>query len=811
MAFPFVAPFDNWVVEVLKQREKNPLIGVYKNPYAVLTSGAKVIKSTPSDDPTERIKELKKILGGGVTSGIEEYNGCIISNNVNNTELSYSTQGTPVGIDLTGKIIRVDGETDRRVSTPIIESVEIDTDGANNTLKTARVNLRCFTLKQFEMFEMFFMKPGMNVLLEFGDSSILGGLVEQLSEQRDKSLGVFRNGEIKKIDYKTRVEECLLDKSNLEKFYDSFSQYFRSNITGTIDYFGRIESSLGTYDLIAGKVTDYNFSIDADLTYTVQIEITQANQISLAMPCNPKKKNSNTNTTAKEKSTEYSEKDQIIDSIILNFDLEKSKLETLINKRHPVVGKDWITDEFFNYNKVDTTQKDNIASADAYVSLRFILHILLNYIVTTTGTQEDTYKFAIPKYYTKKDDKSKRGSDEIEFIPVCSNEYMISTSDDVIFPTDRLPIMIAPPSGSINGEITIDEKNKLDGTINGYNFHYDGDLYHEEEDHADSIKNKQESSTVIGNALNIFIKYETVVRIWKQELYRIDFLNSILDTINKNSHGLFQLVYGSTSENGPASILDYKFSNTEESKIRPLKKGEMYRFKIGPRDSIVKSFSFNFELSNLVAGQTLFNSNKFVSDALTFDKDNANKKAEDIQLPPNVYKSLDMSTMSNADGWYAVNYVEYKNIQKKIEDRRNQQAQVSTAGKEQVASGVIEQPEATTEAQNLEEVIKEKSVKFITGKDEQKTLIYRDDSFILEKISDNIKKKTRKPTLSPIDVTLSIDGFSGFRCGYCFNIDGIPESYNKNGVFQITNVKHSLNNEGWITTIEAGYTTRKLD
>jgi len=46
---------------------------------------------------------------------------------------------------------------------------------------------------------------------------------------------------------------------------------------------------------------------------------------------------------------------------------------------------------------------------------------------------------------------------------------------------------------------------------------------------------------------------------------------------------------------------------------------------------------------------------------------------------------------------------------------------------------------------------------------------------------------------------------SGLSCGEYFNIDGIPEIYNQNGYFQITNVKHGLNDNDWKTTIEASY------
>ena len=150
MPFPYLAPIKTWMKDVLEEREKNPIDTSLKMPWVVLTSGAKVVKdSSKSENATERVETLKKIIGG--QSGLTEYNGCIIKNN-KDVGLNYQTNETVVGIDFFGKQIKVEGEKNRRASTPTIESIDIDTDGANNTLKTAKVTVRCFSLKQFEMF-----------------------------------------------------------------------------------------------------------------------------------------------------------------------------------------------------------------------------------------------------------------------------------------------------------------------------------------------------------------------------------------------------------------------------------------------------------------------------------------------------------------------------------------------------------------------------------------------------------------------------------------------------------------------------------
>ena len=52
-------------------------------------------------------------------------------------------------------------------------------------------------------------------------------------------------------------------------------------------------------------------------------------------------------------------------------------------------------------------------------------------------------------------------------------------------------------------------------------------------------------------------------------------------------------------------------------------------------------------------------------------------------------------------------------------------------------------------------------------------------------------------------MTLTINGISGLSSGEYFRANGIPEIYNQNGVFQITNVKHLVDAQGWKTEIEA--------
>jgi hypothetical protein len=805
MPFPFLAPLSPWIIDIMKQRESTPLMTSFKSPWVVLTSAALVVKGTADKDAKKRREQLLELID---KPGDNSFKGCIIANNSHNLNLTYATGNTPVGIDFTGKVITVDGESGRKVSTPIIESVDIDTDGANNTLKTAKISVRCFTLKQFEMFELFFLKPGMNILCEWGDTSLMKQSLFASSDvgspqNLKRKFNSLKDGKLKPVVTFTSPEQALVPKNeSYDDFCESFSKYYRSDTTAIAEYLDRVERSLGTYDLVAGKVTDYSFSINEDGTYSVSLDISQGNQISLAIPHTGKKDKSG--NPVKSDNPEFPTLGQIKQLIITDFNLEEPVFNALI-ATHPN-GGDWKND-WFNFLKINKQQSDTIVSDTAYLSLRFILAVLMNYVVGSKNVDSKFFKFELPIY------KNKAGK-ELAILPVTSNRYIISSSDKVIFPTDTLPRLYVPPTAkegdpkpAVENEITIVENDKREGRINGYNFHSEETLFVPNDPMNQTIVVHGNVNKKLGDALNVFIKYEEVVKAWNTTYTRIDFLEKMLNIVNENGYGLFTLIYGNIHDNSGGTIIDMRMTSADNQVVKQNEK-DIYRFKPTTIASNVKQFSFNFEMSNLVAGRQIFNSGKLLEDA----KKEATSKDSKLVMPASAYKAIDNSTMGNADGWYSINNVELKrikaNFEKAVEAEKNK-----------------DKPDAdpppktsTTEAKDFTQIASNKSINFYldlnkTGPKDMTVLVYKDTDLIYNAIN-NIGKDekdekgnppAKKSTLSPIEVSITIDGFSGFTPGQYFKIDGIPEIYNQTGVFQITNIKHNVASDGWNTTIEAGF------
>ena len=741
--FPYLAPLKDWTVDVLKDREANKIDGMLMQPWMILTSGAKVIKDTIPDNADAIADKFKSLVEGGSSTG---YSGCIIKNNID-SQLNYSLNETIVGIDFDGKLIKVPGETNRRISTPLIESVDIDTDGANNTLKTAKINIRCFSLKQLEMFEMFFMKPGMNVLFEYG-SNVLERKTYPDSKDTDSPK-----------PYKS-VTESIIPKNNYKVFIDTFSDYYKVDTKNLKNYLTRIERARGTYDLVAGKVTDYSFSIDANGTYSVMLEISQGNQMTLAIPINIEEKKSNTPAQAKTKGDEMQ---QYLTQMASDLNLDYNKL------KNASVGAN---NEFFNWGKINDEKKDEGANPNPYISLRFIFTTLMNYSILD-GTDDGTFKFELPEY--------KVGGVVKQFIPIKIHKNLISSSDEVIFPNKTLPKFTGDKNGN---NVVIDDRNRVDGSINGYSVE-DSNVVAMERANKDIVINEKNTASDDGirngNALNIFVKYKTVVEAWKKSYTKGDFLEGILDIINANSYGLFRLGYHPQVTGGKATIIDIKSTNNDTPK-------DVYRFKPTTVKSIVRDFSFNFEMSNLVAGRTVFNAQRTLIEAYKKTKPEERKK---IGLPANAYKEYDSSMFANRDGYYSVNLIDLEALKKTYSDMVDKGTTVPV------------DDEKPAEAKNITEIIDSKSIKFKVGKDNLALLIYNDLEFVRTQVKSN--ESNSKSILTPIEVTITISGLSGFSCGEYFHIDGVPEMYNHIGVFQITNTKHTITPEGWETTLEAGF------
>jgi len=732
----YLAPMKRWVVEELESRESNPMKSNTKMPFVIMTSAAKIVRNTGQNTRQEVLKKVNEVLDG---KGSVEYQGCILSNQID-SNINYSNNGSIIGYDFTGKLIIAEGEFGRKISPPIIESVDINTNGTGNTLKEAVVNVRCFSLKQFEMFELFFAKPAMHILLEFGDNS-----------------------------YSPLLSGVMVSKAKYSEFVSEFKKFTNPTTKHFAEYLKICEKSHGSYDRVVGKLINYSYSIDKDSTYNIQLTIAQSNEYNLALPKAFETNYTSVSTPNNKNLDTFDEwKNQIVTDFV---GLKQNYINSL-------TAADWKND-FYNWGKSDETDIEKNASNDPYISLRFILKILMNN-TTQAGEITESFIFEPSIRFTNADSSS--------MIPINVHKSIISTSPKVIFPNKQLPKFNL---NTKDNTIELDSTT-IDGTINGYTI-YDNNSFNyiDPLNETHEIKQPTDKDDMrIGNALNIFVRYKDVGTLWEKNYTRKGFLVDILELINETSFGTFRLIYGNINEGDKATVIDSKLylkeltkSIKEENNFR-----KKYRFKPTTINSNVREFEFKFELGNQVAAATVFNMNKFLA-SRKFKKD-----TERITLLNEAYQSIDFSTFATVDGLYSINQIEWEQLL----ETKNRYVPAKDSNKN------VKEDESI-ETQIIKRAYNLKQIKLKIKKGDIRTLIYLDSAFVLNKLhlTDDNRVKNTYELVTPITVTLKIDGISGITCGETFKVDGIPEQYNRLGDFQITNTKHNIDKEnGWTTTLE---------
>ena len=796
MGFPYLQPIKQWIAEEFEQREQIPEMESLKTPFAVLTSAAVVSKTNTYESA------VKFETPNGVTT----YHGCIIHSNINPDTIyslnstNTNTINTNIGFDFDGKQIVVDGETGAKRPTPIITSISIDTDGDNNALKTAQINLTIFTLKQLEMFELFFCRPGFNILLEFGNNfSLKENLLNKYKDFRGLNNKQTIFGSIQGQRNPVKVADIIIAKNDYGNFVKKeYITYSALNLDEQAIYHNKIIDTRGNYDVFAGKVTNFTMEIGDSGTYNVMLELSAGNTVSMSIPSTIISDTSK--ITALDEKGKPLQKEEII----------KRQLRIDLNIPNLDVSYDYLKKHTFNFLKPNDLAKDSNVSELKYLTLAFIIKYLANYSSKHTGASN--------KISSVNPQKIKIAGVEEEAIPCKYNPKIISSSEDIIFP-GMLPTF---KIGNIKtNELVIDIKSPRNCKINGLDFKITGNIEIPVIEYNPNTKkvelNYQTYTTEkeIGNALNIFVNYNEVVECWKKSQTKADFINAILTLINNNSYNIFNLVIApmhGDSGGGSMTIIDRNFSHlTDKDRSDIISPNKIYRFKTNGINSIVRQCTIQMDLGNLVAGQTVFQTSTAIENILKDLKDEKGKLIKpEYSIPLTSEKDAQANTYKNADGYYSVDGVEVQLVKKYVDEELQQLKagnKNNVVKEKEVKAGKDKDKKVTEKPQTAESIIDSKVIKFkipkeTGGSGKIESLILNDKDYIFKEISSTAPKPGNK-SLTNTNMTLTINGISGLSSGEYFKANGVPEIYNQNGVFQITNIKHQIDQQGWTTEIEA--------
>jgi len=778
MEFPFLDQLKPWIKSKFDYRKNNKEQLNLLSPFVILSSPAIVTNQPNNSD------DIAKMYSSG-NYPASAYKGCVISNSTNDSDRTYEKTFSTIGKDLDGNTISVPGEKNRKVSPPIILSLEIDSLNGNNTLKTANLEIKVFTLKQLEMFELFFLRPGMNVVLEYGHNSDI---------RADNLFGVFKN---------ITIDKHLFANKGHEEFMNSYFEiYSQKNRTTKKDYITILKDTNGDYDFMAGRVTNFSYTIESDGSYDVKLEISAGNELQLWTPIKQGKLYAITSTKKAPVTDDYK---SWVAKLISDFNLP---VDVLTDK----LKKDKWYEDFFNWGLINNDAKDETYSKTPYISFRLILHLLNNLDLFLTKNEI----IKTDQYYYLKDENDKN-SEKIDIIPVNSSKYLISSNDSLLFPGEIPEIKIDEVKKNV---IYINEKKNLEckiGEKKKYQFNVTNEEENEKTPSLFTIYNKYNKDNErriyknVGNLLNVFISYDSFLDSYNKSYTKADVINSILSLISANMYGMSYLRLQKALDkegNTDLIIVDEKLK-IENPVPQKKEKENIYRLNIGASGSIIENFEFKLELDNLMQAQALYNS-RFILDSNKNGNTNNNFKNIEIVNLRTKYANIDYSYAKNADGYYSLNPILAKEVNEVSEINENNATKstppVTKTKAEQEKDKLAAQKLAEKEFKNTEEALKKNIVRFkmnSNGKTEPlNNLIYKDSSLIQAKIP---KAQMGTIGLTFLEATITMDGIAGISCGEYFLIDGVPEIYNQKGYFQVLNVKHSIKENRWTTILEIAY------
>jgi len=165
---------------------------------------------------------------------------------------------------------------------PGIVSANIKTEN-RGSLRTSTINIKAYNRKQFDIIDLLYLRLGYTVLLEWGHSMFYTNSGEF---QRD-------------VDGKATLESLFLtgkDKNGASINYNS--------LLPLIDK--RRKQLFGNYDAVLGKVVNYSWTVNKDLSYDITLTVRSIGDVIESLKMNTSLGGTIGNNTTKDDTTESS-------------------------------------------------------------------------------------------------------------------------------------------------------------------------------------------------------------------------------------------------------------------------------------------------------------------------------------------------------------------------------------------------------------------------------------------------------------------------------------------------------------------------
>jgi hypothetical protein len=291
----------------------------------------------------------------------------------------------------------------------------------------------------------------------------------------------------------------------------------------------------------------------------------------------------------------------------------------------------------------------------------------------------------------------------------------------------------------------------------------------------------------LGKLENLYIHKDVIIKAVEKSETVTDILNFVLNKISEAVNGIwkFNLIqYGPS--NSLLSIIDTECFNLKRlQELNSDNRPYLYFFKNRASRNNIQSLNFSVKLSDKVT-LSVINSSP-----------NDNKRSVPVRNPFRFttrdrffQRTSDMSYLTPKDREAVLKANQNTELERQREDKKRQE---SIQKERDLKSGAfivgVVKKEGGVEKTYIRKLV-------LTQKD-LFTLLVND--------KDPNNGSINSFPQPGIKAEITLTGIAGMKTFQVFGIDNLPEPYNKDILFQVEDVKHSLQNTGmWTTTITAG-------
>lgn len=757
-AFPYFSNVPDYVREELNKRIKDPSVVNKYNAWVRVSSGAGPglsVLSNPDFDLFSAAGDKKSIYGG------------------------FNSSGT-IGTTWWGSAIIGGAQSGGDVGfrpRPTITSIEID-EGAGNLSRKASFTITAYTEAQLNTLSKYFLEPGFTIFLEWG-----WNVPESLVAYESKLTG-------ESVAKNQSFEEVNTKRQNSKGMYDNYLGFITGGSIGINGTFWEINvkctgfTELPAYLMVSdnhgeGALVNANGDlVDKNGNPIEEPSIAyEPSEITGEKDLNRKRFMMMFNALPSSRQTQ-AVKDLIVDTNIahavnfINFD---EKIKTDLNKKSEgteILGFSLNDEEVETEGaSVEVPSGTKLVSDDSFIRFGTLMEIIntmgleaynlgnLNIEISIVSKRTIVSAFpkifstnkgklfipnsTVPQFSLKKAAESTKPQSNFKKTNDCSIKY----SDKVVeFPSNK-----KIENGAVDGVIIQPKLKGVDGI------------------------NRAEKTW--GFLDDLYVNFDMVKNIIDTKNFSIkDALYQILNNISSAAGGMwdFQIIETTNLEKTSTHLEIVELNMVPENMGE-----EPITFNIIGNNSIFMDASFDLDISGAKMNQIIGN---------------------------RLGSKVNGSMPSTAGKLFAIG----------LKDK------VLTAIQAKEKKKNVYKPTKGAD----DEKLKEKNLQLFLGKlgtfprvefsdsisgtlEEMAYIACYNDQVVFDALKNSLdvdyEKKPSVSTLMPIKFSFTIHGVSGIRRGDKFRVKGIPRQYATGGFFQVTSVKHTIENMVWKTDIEGGF------